>query len=257
MTVQQDDSIRTMGLFSFTFSPEDGICNTYAHVNAVSPTDKNFKLTSLSQFGQAAGIIASLVGCTGLLLLFLSFFLRCLLTRVTFRIVLPILLIVAGIFQVCTFAAADQMCGCPPAYGGLNCPVTTCNAGDGGNRSIAAAVLYVFMGVLLIFYPRRTVPLFDTGAGKAKKQDDFVHARIDDRGHERATDVHDRGQERVSQVNDQEEELLGDVEVQEQRSPRTDHTHEPATSPRGRVVSGKGNLPHARVPPRQDMDVEV
>lgn len=273
MTVEFDTAIHTMGLFTYTFSPADGVCNTYTHALAVNPSDKNFKLTSLTQFGQAAGIIASLLGFTALVLLLLSFFLRCLLTRVTFRIVLPILLAVAGIFQLCTFASAEQMCRCPPSYVN-NCPVVTCNPGDGGNRSIAAAVLYLFIGVLLIFYPRRSVPLFDIGARKAKRQGDDAHARrpehftdvqdrghervtdIDDRGHERATDIHDRRQQNFTDVYDQEQ--FDDVEVQEQRSPRREHTHEPATLPRGRPVSGKAHLPQARVAsPRQDMDIQV
>jgi hypothetical protein len=164
MTVQADDSIRTMGLFSFTYSPGSEVCNTYAHIIAAYPDTEDFRLTGASKFAQAAGIIGVLMGLTALLLLFLSFFLGCLQTLVTVRIILPILLVVAGIFQVCTFAAADQMCGCPPSFDGENCPVISCNPGDGGNRSIAAFVLYLFNGLLLIFYPRRKTPLFDLAA---------------------------------------------------------------------------------------------
>lgn len=168
MIVEQNDSIHTMGLFSFTFSPGAEVCSTYAHILAAYPNTQDFKLTGSTKFAQAAAMIASLFGFAALLLLFLSFFLGCLQTRVTFRIVLPIMLVLAGIFQLCTFAAADQICSCPPSYNGVGCPVTTCSPGDGGNRSIAAAILYLFNGILLIFYPRRTTPLFDLAAAESK-----------------------------------------------------------------------------------------
>ena len=174
-----------MGLFGFT-TPGDEYCRSYEYMLAINPDNTDMALTSMDKFAQAAGILACILGVAATIVFFLSFFLQCLLKMCTSRIVLPILLIIAGVFQILTFTAAEHMCRCPPSaltLGGGVCPVKTgCTVSDGGNRAIAATVLYLFVGILIIFYPRRTTPLFDVGAKGApvekKEAGDRVHASL-------------------------------------------------------------------------------
>lgn len=137
------------GLFGYLSQASD-VCQSWSHGASMGAD-----ITPLHKFAQASGIIACLFGFTATLLLFLSFFIRSLLTKCTWRIAIPTLIITAGVFQLCTFALADN-CKCPQGYSGC---VVTCTLQDGGIRSVAASALYLLIGISIIFYPRRTTPL--------------------------------------------------------------------------------------------------
>ena len=183
-------STELFGTYASTASGLSEFCTTYAHLtakinqyNAANPPeviDFPQLLNSSVKFAQAAGLLACLLGFAATALLFLSFFLQSLLTKCTSRIVLPVLLNLAGLLQILTFVAADQWCTCPDILQGVNCPVITCTVSDGGNRAIAATVLYLFVGVAMIFYPRRTTPLFDLSATApdGENKEAFVPAPI-------------------------------------------------------------------------------
>jgi hypothetical protein len=149
------------GLFGYAMQLDD-VCSTWSQQAATN----GVAITSVHKFAQFAGIFSCLLGFAATLLLFLSFFMRSLLNKNIWRIALPTLLILAGVFQLCTFALADSTCKCPEGAA-FDC-VVTCTLQDGGNRSLAASVLYLVMGVSIIFYPRRTTPLIG-----------FVHAPIE------------------------------------------------------------------------------
>lgn len=142
-----------VGLFGYAMELDD-VCSTWSHQVAAG----GMGVTSLQKFAQFAGVFSCLLGFAATVLLFLAFFIRRLLNKATWRIALPILLISAGVFQSFTFALADSACKCPEGTAPLGC-VVTCTLQDGGNRSLAASILYLFIGVLIIFYPRRTDPM--------------------------------------------------------------------------------------------------
>jgi hypothetical protein len=152
------------------------VCQTYRHRGAIiaeinDKTGQNGKntpeLENLSDFhvaAQAGGILASLVGFACAMLLFLAFFLQRLLAWDVWRIVLPILLFLAAATQGMTFALlGGETCSskCVNTGNVEFCDISTCSFGEGANRSLAATVLYLFMAVGLIFFPRRTTPLFE------------------------------------------------------------------------------------------------
>jgi hypothetical protein len=80
----------------------------------MDPSNIDWPLTSTDKFAQFAGIAACILGFAATMLFFLSFFLQCLLNKkYIWRILLPILLILAGVLQILTFTAAQHMCRCP------------------------------------------------------------------------------------------------------------------------------------------------
>jgi hypothetical protein len=118
-------------------------CSTYRHSITNDPA---------LQASQAGAVLSCLLGATAVTLLFLSFFLERLLKKMMNRILLPVLLCGGGVFQTITFAAFGvEEC---------NSSAVTCSLAGGANRALAAAILYFAIGVGIIFFPRRSVPLF-------------------------------------------------------------------------------------------------
>jgi hypothetical protein len=169
----QGGAAAAFGIFRYG-EGSDGVCQTYRHVNAVVVDFNDNKnenvpdaegLSDAHKVAQAGGILASLVGFTCVALLFLSFFLQRLVSKAVWRIALPILLGFAALTQGLTFAIfGDDECReecVDNPNGGEICNVVTCTFSDGANRSLAAMMLYLFMGIGIIFYPRRTIPLFE------------------------------------------------------------------------------------------------
>mmetsp|Transcript_26479 Transcript_26479/g.44216 ORF Transcript_26479/g.44216 Transcript_26479/m.44216 type:complete len:245 (-) Transcript_26479:632-1366(-) len=168
MLVENMEGLGLVGLFRFG-SSNDEMCSTYRHSTALinNYNDENNPdkdgLSTAHQAAQAGGILASLFGFTCTMLLFLSFCFRCLSSKAVWRFVLPILLLLTSAFQGMTFALfGDCKDTCEPevAGGPIVCNVTTCSFSAGANRALAAMMLYFFMGIGIIFFPRRSTPLF-------------------------------------------------------------------------------------------------
>mmetsp|Transcript_26476 Transcript_26476/g.44208 ORF Transcript_26476/g.44208 Transcript_26476/m.44208 type:complete len:427 (-) Transcript_26476:132-1412(-) len=169
MLVENMEGLGLVGLFRFG-SSNDEMCSTYRHSTALinNYNDENNPdkdgLSTAHQAAQAGGILASLFGFTCTMLLFLSFCFRCLSSKAVWRFVLPILLLLTSAFQGMTFALfGDCKDTCEPevAGGPIVCNVTTCSFSAGANRALAAMMLYFFMGIGIIFFPRRSTPLFE------------------------------------------------------------------------------------------------
>jgi hypothetical protein len=162
----------SFGIFRYVVGSEP-VCQTYRHRSAIIAefNDKaganTPELENLSDFhiaAQAGGILASLVGFACAMLLFLAFFVQRLVAWGVWRILLPILLFLAAATQGMTFALlGGDTCSpnCVSTNNGEFCDIATCSFGEGANRSLAATVLYLFMAGGIIFFPRRTTPLFE------------------------------------------------------------------------------------------------
>eukprot|EP00546_Thalassionema_frauenfeldii_P000104 CAMPEP_0178934864 /NCGR_PEP_ID=MMETSP0786-20121207/24157_1 /TAXON_ID=186022 /ORGANISM="Thalassionema frauenfeldii, Strain CCMP 1798" /LENGTH=354 /DNA_ID=CAMNT_0020612809 /DNA_START=16 /DNA_END=1080 /DNA_ORIENTATION=- len=112
---------------------------------------------------QAFAVMACILGITSIILLFLSFYFP--FSKLWFGIVIPAVTITAGVFQLFTFCifAADN---CKS----MNTNITThCSLLQAGRVSICAALMYLGMGVGLIFYPKLAQPLL------AQEDDDENH----------------------------------------------------------------------------------
>jgi hypothetical protein len=169
---EQGGAAIAVGIFRYG-EGSDGVCQTYRHRNAVvaeindnNPNTPDIEgLSGAHEAAQAGGILASLIGFTCVALLFLSFFFQRLLSKPVWRIALPILLAFAALAQSMTFAIfGDDDCQAECVNnpnGGEICNVVTCSFSDGANRALAAMILYLFMCVGIMFYPRRTTPLFE------------------------------------------------------------------------------------------------
>lgn len=165
----------TFGLFRFQENA-NGVCLTIRHLTAEvkdfndnnnnSPQSPDLEgLSSGHIAAQAGGILACLFGFVGVLLLFLSFFCKCLVSKAVWRIVLPILFFLAFVTQAMTFSIFDddvcqEVCESREQGAVKVCNVVTCSFSHGGNRSFAAMILYLLLGVGVIFFPRRERPLF-------------------------------------------------------------------------------------------------
>jgi len=148
-------------------------------------------LSGAQKAAQFGGICSCILGFTATMLLFLSFFFRRFLSKCVWRIALPILLIAAGVIQSITFSIfADERCDinltlyCDISNTVTPCPnvISTCTFSEGANSALAALVLYLFMGVSIIWYPKRTTPLLELVADEQvvtttnKKMDDIEAA---------------------------------------------------------------------------------
>lgn len=175
------------GLFRYKTSSLAGeTCSTFRHVSSVVKglNDRNDGrdvndlglISSAHRVAQAGSILATLFGFTCTLLLFLSFFFQRMLSKIVWRIVLPTFFFIAAITQSTTFAffGADQCkgeCVAVEAGGEEFCDIVTCTFAEGANKALAAMMLYFFMGVAIIFYPKRMTPLIELG----KDDNDYEH----------------------------------------------------------------------------------
>lgn len=208
---------RELGLFRFVpfGSISDNACFTYRHWTALVQeindqneiNDRNTGeitpdtegLSTAAKAAQAGGILASLFGFTCTMLLFLSFCFQCFGSKAVWRFVLPILLLFTAVFQGITFAgfADDKWCKetCEVQSNINVCNVVTCSFNEGANRAFAAMMLYFFMGIGIIFYPRRTTPLFefvsDHDEQNAPSNEDHaaMHAKKDSEEQKEAAEV--------------------------------------------------------------------
>lgn len=104
---------------------------------------------------QAFAVMACILGIASVVLLFLSFYFPRFLSKLWFGIVIPAVTITAGVFQLFTFCifAADN---CKSTNDNI---ITNCSLLQAGRVSICAALMYLGMGVGLIFYPKLAQPL--------------------------------------------------------------------------------------------------
>mmetsp|Transcript_28335 Transcript_28335/g.41868 ORF Transcript_28335/g.41868 Transcript_28335/m.41868 type:complete len:183 (+) Transcript_28335:1-549(+) len=171
--------MRRSGLFRYGGIDTNQVCRTYQHDASITKY-RNQKITNLANkieglpvalyISQAAGVLASLLGIVSVFLLFFSLFSKRLLSKCVYRITIPVLTILAGVNQLLTFVifAVDD-CRCTMEQQENNeCAVVTCSLLDGGRTSVAAALLYLAMGVGMIFYPKPSTPLC---LGMVKKEE--------------------------------------------------------------------------------------
>ena len=157
----------TAGLFAYNLYPSTGAdgCLSFAYLLALlkETPDSPYAQSDLHKFAQFGGITPCIFGFTALLLLLLSFCYDSLVSKCAWRITLPTLLILAGSIQFCSFAIFGDENSCKPkclAEGDPNCKLpTVCTLRDGGYCALAAGILYLFIGVSMIFYPKRTTAL--------------------------------------------------------------------------------------------------
>lgn len=160
---------QALGLFRWGENLEGEVCSTFRHrIAVINEANSNLPaerprtegLSNAHKAAQFGGIFACILGFTAAMLLFLSFFFQRLLSRCVWRITLPILLISAAVIQSITFFSfGDKRCQTDCGSNTEPCQVVTCTFDEGANRALAALVLYLFMGISIIFYPKRTSPL--------------------------------------------------------------------------------------------------
>ena len=170
LLLEIDNTVNGVGIFRYGGNSEGQVCSTFRHNKAIRD-DLNFKgLSSAQKAAQFGGICSCILGFTATMLLFLSFCFRRFLSKCVWRIALPILLIAAGVIQSITFSIfADERCDinltlyCDISNTVTPCPnvISTCTFSEGANSALAALVLYLFMGVSIIWYPKRTTPLLE------------------------------------------------------------------------------------------------
>ena len=156
LLLEIDNTVNGVGIFRYGGNSEGQVCSTFRHNKAIRD-DLNFKgLSSAQKAAQFGGICSCILGFTATMLLFLSFCFRRFLSKCVWRIALPILLIAAGVIQSITFSIfADERCDSSPVA------IVTCTFSEGANRALAAFFLYLFMGISIIWYPKRTTPLLE------------------------------------------------------------------------------------------------
>lgn len=195
----------TFGLFRYG-EDSNGVCSTFRHQFAAT---KNFNnnnnnidddtpdregRSAAHAAAQAGGILACLFGFVCVILLLLSFSCKRLVSKAVWRIVLPILFFLAFLTQVMTFAVfGDDLCQeeCVREGQGAvkECSVVTCSFSQGANRSFAAMILYLALGVGIIFFPRREGPLFKL---VADQDDNADHNTTAISNYEVAVDTEDK-----------------------------------------------------------------
>mmetsp|Transcript_17166 Transcript_17166/g.26015 ORF Transcript_17166/g.26015 Transcript_17166/m.26015 type:complete len:313 (-) Transcript_17166:24-962(-) len=137
---------RSIGLFRFsTTSSTTNLCSTWSFAS------KQGSLGGPLVASQAFSVMTCILGITSAIMLFVSFYWQRFLTKNMFRITIPSITITAGVFQLFTFLIfADDSC---------KLETTQCSMLVAGRQSLCAALMYLGMGIGLIWYPKLERPL--------------------------------------------------------------------------------------------------
>jgi len=158
-------STMVYGLFRYGLASNNDICGTWKHLGNTlkifgNGDDDRFPAALIT--AQVGGIFACLLGLSSFFLFVFSLFFERLLTKNIIGIIQPILLILASFFQFLTFVAfGGKYCKNTPCENDSNdiCTVATCSFLEGAEQSLSAALLYLAIGVGIIFYPKPSEPL--------------------------------------------------------------------------------------------------
>lgn len=153
-----------IGLFRLSLSRSaTDFCTTWSYTNARSKAaiPDWGGLPAALVAAQAFAVMACVLGIASTILLFISFYLPRFLSRNIFRITIPTLTIAAGVFQIFTFLVfAVDNCTAGTTDAPAQCSLLT-----GARQSLSAAIMYLGMGIGLIFYPKLERPLLQGRVG--------------------------------------------------------------------------------------------